>query len=71
MDFFGMGMAEIVLILAVALIIWGPGRITEVGRILGKMARALKKTTFDLSAQLTKETEEQEKKHPPQQNRHG
>jgi sec-independent protein translocase protein TatA len=65
MDFFGMGMGEIVLILLVALIIWGPGRITEVGRTLGKVARTLKKATFDLTAQIAKETEEQEKKQPP------
>jgi sec-independent protein translocase protein TatA len=65
MDFFGMGMGEIVLILLVALIIWGPGRITEVGRTLGKVARTLKKATFDLTTQITRETEEQEKKQPP------
>ena len=66
MDFFGMGMAEILLILVVALIIGGPGRVAEVGRTLGKIMRTLKKMTFDLTAQITKETEEQEKKRPPQ-----
>jgi len=66
MDFLGMGMGEILLILVVALIIWGPERITEIGRTLGKMVRTLKKATFDLTAQITKETEEQEKKNPPQ-----
>ncbi len=66
MDFLGMGTGEIVLILVVALIIWGPERITEIGRTLGKMVRTLKKATFDLTAQITKETEEQEKKRPPQ-----
>ena len=62
MDLFGMGMGEIVLILLVALLIWGPGRITEVGRALGKMARTFKKATSDLTAQINKETEEQDKK---------
>ena len=66
MDFFGMGMAEILLILVVALMIWGPGRVAEVGRTLGKIMRTLKKATFDLTTQITKETEEQEKKRPPQ-----
>ena len=66
MDFFGMGMAEILLILVVVLIIWGPGRVAEVGRTIGKMMRTLKKATFDLTTQITKETEEQEKKRPPQ-----
>ncbi len=66
MDFFGMGIGEILLILVVALIIWGPERIAGIGRTLGKMVRTLKKATFDLTAQITKETEEQEKKNPPQ-----
>ena len=66
MNFWGMGMGEILLVLVVALIIWGPGRIAEIGRTLGKMARALKKATFDLTTQITKETEEQEEKRPPQ-----
>lgn len=67
MDFFGIGPGEILLILIVALIIWGPGRIAEVGRALGKMMHNLKKATSDLSAQVTSEAEEQEKEHLPQQ----
>ena len=66
MDFFSMGIGEILLVLVVALIIWGPGRIAEIGRTLGKIVRTLKKATFDLTAQITKEMEEQEKKRPPQ-----
>ncbi len=64
MDFFGMGMGEILLILAVALIVWGPGRIAEIGRTLGRMVRTLKKATFDLTTQVTKEIDEQEKERP-------
>jgi sec-independent protein translocase protein TatA len=67
MDFFGMGMGEILLILLVALIIWGPGRITDVGRTMGKLARTLKKATSDFTTQITRETEEQKKKPPPQE----
>ena len=69
MDFFGIGIGEILLILVVALIIWGPGRIVGIGRTLGKIVRALKKVTSDLTTQITSETEEQEKEHPPQQHR--
>lgn len=67
MDFLGMGMGEIVLILIVALIIWGPGRIVEIGRVLGKTARTLRKVSSDLTAQVTKELEleGEEKEHPP------
>ena len=61
MELFGMGMLEILVILAIALLIWGPGRIVEIGRTLGKIARALRKASFDLTAQVTKELEEEEK----------
>ena len=66
MDFFGMGIGEILLILVIALIIWGPGRIVEVGRTLGKMVRTFRKASFDLTTQLSKELEGEEKNHPSQ-----
>ena len=66
MDFFGMGMWEILLILIVALIIWGPGRIGEIGRTLGKIVRTLRKASFDLTTQVSKELEGEEKHHPSQ-----
>ena len=66
MEFFGMGISEILLILVVALIIWGPGRMVDIGRTLGKTVRALKKATFELTTQVSKEMEEKEKEHPPQ-----
>ncbi len=65
MDFFGIGMGEVLLILIIALIIWGPGRVIEIGSTLGKMVRNLKKVTSDLTAQVTKELEKEEKDHPP------
>lgn len=64
MDFLGMGMGEILLILIVALIIFGPGRIVEIGRTLGKTIRTLKKASSDLTTQLSKEFEV-EKDGPP------
>ena len=67
MDFLGIGGWEVLLILVVAVIILGPGRITEVGRTMGKIARTLKKASFDLTTQVTRELEEQEKKPPPPQ----
>lgn len=65
MDFLGIGGWEILAILVIALIIMGPGRITEVGRTLGKTVRILKKASSDLAAQVTGELEEQEGKTPP------
>jgi len=65
MEFFGIGTGEIVLILVVALIIWGPGRIVEIGRTMGRIVRAVKKASFDLTSQVTKELEKQEEDNPP------
>ena len=65
MDFFGIGMGEILVIIVVALIIWGPGRIVEIGRTLGKIVRTLRKASFDLTAQVTKELDREPKDHPP------
>ncbi len=65
MDFFGIGMGEILLILVIALIVWGPGRIVEIGRTLGKIVRTLRKASSDLTAQVTKELEKEEKDPPP------
>ncbi len=62
-----MGTGEILLFVVVALIIWGPGRIIEISRALGKMSRNFKRVAFDLTEQISKETGEQEKKLPPQQ----
>ena len=61
MDFVGIGMGEVLMILVIALIIWGPGRIAEVGRTLGKVMRTIRKASFDLTAQVTKELELEEK----------
>ncbi len=64
MDFFGIGMGEVLLILIVALIIWGPGRIVEIARMLGKAVHTLRKTTSDLTTTITKELSMEEKEHP-------
>tara|TARA_B100001971_G_C17784131_1_gene331234 strand:+ start:208 stop:429 length:222 start_codon:yes stop_codon:yes gene_type:complete len=72
-DFFSIGIGEILLVLVVAMIIWGPSRIVEVGRTLGKWVHTLRKAAFDLTTQVTKEAEvrEREKEHPPQQYKSG
>ena len=58
-------MGEILIVIVVALIIWGPGRIVDISRTLGKTMRTLKKASFDLTAQVTKELEGEEKDQPP------
>jgi len=67
MDFFGIGTMEVLLILVVALIIFGPGRLPEIGRTVGRATRLLRKASFDLTAQVTKELEGKENGHQPSQ----
>ncbi len=66
MDFGGIGSWEVLLILIIALIIWGPDRIAEISRTLGKIVRTLRKATSDLTAQITREIEETDNE-PPRQ----
>ena len=65
MDFFGIGAGELLLILILVLIIWGPGKLPEVARTLGRMARALRKATYDLTNEMTREIDDDKKKLPP------
>ena len=66
MEFFGMGWGEILFIMDIALVIWGPGKIVDIGRNLGKITRTLKKATTDLTTQVTREIDAEERdKKPP------
>jgi Tat protein translocase TatB subunit len=55
MGIFGIGTGELLLILLLVLIIWGPGRLPELARTLGKAVRALKKASFDLTNTMPRE----------------
>jgi sec-independent protein translocase protein TatA len=70
-----MGVGEIALILIVALIIFGPGKLPEIARTLGKFSRNMKKMSTDLTTAVNREIdvlEEQQKKpaYPPSQKAH-
>jgi len=65
MGFLGIGTWEILLILVLALVIMGPGKLTEFARTLGKTVRAIKKASADLTATVTREIALQEKEPPP------
>jgi Tat protein translocase TatB subunit len=60
MEFFGMGPLEILLILIVGLIAFGPGKLPQMARNLGKGIITLKKTAADIKEDITKEFEELE-----------
>ncbi len=61
MDFLGIGWGEILLVLIVALLLWGPGRIIEISRLLGKTVSAFKKALNDVTVQVSRELEEQKR----------
>lgn len=75
MDFFGIGAGEIILILIVALIIWGPRRLPKIAQTLGRTVRAMRKATYDFTSQVTKELDiletDDKKKNRPSQPRQG
>jgi len=60
-----MGPLEIILILVVALIIWGPARIPEIASTLGRITRTFRKASSDLTSQLSRELQVEEKDSPP------
>ena len=49
---FGIGMPELILILAVALVVLGPKKLPELARSLGRGLAELKKTTSDLKQNI-------------------
>ncbi len=58
MDFFDIGPGEILLILIVALIVFGPERLVDIGKSLGKTVHSFRKAASDLTTQVTREIEE-------------
>ena len=66
MGFLDIGLGEILLILVVAVIIFGPGRIPEIAKTMGRVARNLKKATSDLTTTITKEIDVEDKSRPLQ-----
>jgi sec-independent protein translocase protein TatA len=62
MDFLGIGFGEIVLILVVAVIVLGPGKIPEIARTIGRTMRALRKATSDFTTAVTREMEAEEER---------
>lgn len=49
------GWQELIIILVIVLVIFGPKRLPEIGRSLGKGIKEFKKSTTEIQEQLTKE----------------
>jgi Tat protein translocase TatB subunit len=62
MDFLGIGLWELLLILVVVLIVAGPGRIPGIARTLGKTVRAFKTASSKFTTAITSEIESSEVK---------
>jgi sec-independent protein translocase protein TatA len=62
MGFSGIGIWEIVLIIVVALIVLGPGKIPEIARKLGQAVRAIRKASADLTTAVSREMNASEDK---------
>ena len=65
---FGIGAGEFIVILIVALIVFGPSKLPEVGRALGKGLREFRKAQAALSATLNESDEPSKKSSPAEKN---
>jgi TatA/E family protein of Tat protein translocase len=66
-NFLGMGPMELVLIMVLALIVFGPGKLPEIAGQMGKMVRDFRNATSDMSSEFNKafSLETQETASPP------
>ena len=59
---FGVGTQELVIILVLVLILFGPRKLPEIGRAIGKAMRELKRTTQDFREAIEQEPPEEIRK---------
>lgn len=52
MDIFGIGPMELLVILAVALVVFGPGKLPEIANTVGKAIREFRSATGDLTGEF-------------------
>jgi Tat protein translocase TatB subunit len=55
MNILGVGPAEFIIICIIALIVFGPGRLPELARTLGKAMRELRRMSLEVTAEFAKE----------------
>lgn len=57
MGFLDIGPLELLLILAIALIVFGPGKIPEIAHKLGTMVRTLRRASYNFTAAVSQEAD--------------
>ncbi|MGE5553436.1 MAG: TatA/E family twin arginine-targeting protein translocase [Betaproteobacteria bacterium] len=55
---FNIGIPELIVILVLALIIFGPGKLPEVGKAIGKSINEFKKASREITDEVTKVADE-------------
>ncbi len=58
MNFFGIGLPEMVLILVVALLVFGPKKLPEIGRSMGKAIRSFQDASKEFENEFKREAEQ-------------
>ncbi len=59
---FGLGLNELIVILVIVLIIFGPTKLPQMGKAIGESIRALKKSSEEEQTEAKKEADKSEKK---------
>ncbi|MDO8673109.1 MAG: TatA/E family twin arginine-targeting protein translocase [Dehalococcoidia bacterium] len=55
MSAFGIGVPELIIIMVIALVVFGPGKLPEIGSGLGKAIREFRKTSAEITSEFTRE----------------
>lgn len=63
------GFGEIIVILLVALLVFGPRKLPEVGRTVGKSLREFRRATSNLKAEFEQDLEPEPPRTPPRRRR--
>ncbi len=67
MNFLGLGPGELLLVMVLALIVFGPQKLPQIGRDLGKAVAEFRRTTSDITQEFNRELQLESILNPPVQ----